>query len=62
MQNSKIHFKLQMLGFQTLWFWNGGPLNIRQNFQKMLLLFGSKMGIFDIFLKRLYAESFENLQ
>ena len=35
---------------------------LRQNFQKRLLLFRSEIGIFDIFLKVLYEEKFEDLQ
>ena len=31
-------------------------------FAKRLLLFRSEIGIFDIFFKRLYEESFEDLQ
>ena len=37
-------------------------MNIRQKLRKMPLLFRSKIGIFDIFFKRLYEESFEDLQ
>ena len=35
--------------------------NITQNLKKALL-FRSRVGIFDIFFKRLYEESFEDLQ
>ena len=36
-------------------------MNIRQNLKKGLL-FRSEIGIFDMFFKRLYEESFEDLQ
>ena len=37
-------------------------MNIRQNLKKRLLLFRSEIGLFDISFKRLYEESFEDLQ
>ena len=41
---------------------NGDPLNIRQNLRKTTLLFRFKIGIFDVFFKGPYKESFEDLQ
>ena len=52
----------RVLGFQTLWYQNGGLLNIRQNLKKRPLLFRSEISIFDICFKRMYEESFEDLQ
>ena len=37
-------------------------MNIRQNLKKRPLLFRSEIGLFDISFKRLYGESFEDLQ
>ena len=40
----------------------GGTLNIKQNLKKQPLFFRSKIGIFDVFFKRLCKESFEDLE
>ena len=37
-------------------------MNIKQNLKKRPLLFRSEIGLFDISFKRLYGESFEDLQ
>ena len=41
---------------------NWQPFEYKAKFEKRPLLFKSGEGIFDIFLKRLYEESFEDLQ
>ena len=41
---------------------NWQVFEIKQNLKKKSLLFRSEIGIFDIFFKRLYIESFEDLQ
>ena len=51
----------RILGCQTLWYYIGGTLNMRQNLKKYLLL-TSKIGIFEIFFKKLCEESFEDLE
>ena len=38
------------------------PFEYKVKFEKRPLLFRSEIGIFDIFLKRMYEESFEDLQ
>ena len=38
------------------------PFEYKGKFEKMLLLFRSEIGIFDIIFKRLYKESSEDLQ
>ena len=52
----------RILGCQTLWYWNDSTLNIRQNLEKTVSFFGSKIAIFDIFFKRLNEENFQDLQ
>ena len=38
------------------------PFKYKAKFEKSPLLFRSEIGIFDIFFKKLYEESFEDLQ
>ena len=38
------------------------PLEYKAKLKETFLLFRSKIGIFDIFFKRLYEEGFEDLQ
>ena len=38
------------------------PFQYKAKFEKSPLLLRSEMGIFDIFFKRMYKESFEDLQ
>ena len=52
-QNSfQVVVDWRILVCQTLWYYNGSPLNIRQNLKKRPLLFRSEIGVFDIFFKK----------
>ena len=52
----------RILGCQNLWYYNGSPLNMRQNLKKRSLLFRSEVGIFMISFKILCKESFVDLE
>ena len=51
----------RILVCQTLWYENGDPLSTKQNLKKDLFSLGPSR-YFDIFFKRQYKQSFEDLQ
>ena len=53
---------LQNIRMSNLVILNWRPLEYKANTEKRPLLFRSEIGVFDIFFKRLYQESFDDLQ